>query len=134
LLQLSGLRAVDNPKVSAGEIYNVADDEQLTLRQWVEIITQVMNYRWEIVNVPKVIARPGWPLLPFQGPTSHRLMDTRKVELELGYKDLVPVRLALERTVQWYIEHQPERGGETESRLQDPFDYTVGDEVINLYS
>ena len=128
------LLAVDHPKASAGEIYNVADDEQFTLRQWVEMITQAMSYRWEIVSVPEVIARPGWPLLPFQGPASHRLMDTQKVKLVLGYKDVVPVRLALEGTVQWYIEHRPEQGGETESRLQDPFDYAVEDEIVNLYN
>jgi nucleoside-diphosphate-sugar epimerase len=128
------LLAVDNPDISAGQIYNVADENQLTLRQWVETIADIMNHQWEIVGMPEVLAKPARPLLPFQGPTSHRLMDIRKIMEQLGYKDKVFVSEGLRRTVDWYLKHPPEYGGEVESLLQDPFDYEAEDKLIALYN
>lgn len=127
------LLAVDNPDISDGQIYNVADENQLTLWQWLETITGIMNYQWEIVSMPAVLAKPARPLLPFQGPTSHRLMDIRKIMEQLGYKDKVLVSEGLRRTVEWYLKHPPEYGGEVESRLQDPFNYEAEDKLIALY-
>ena len=40
---------------------------------------------------------------------------------------------ALRRTARWYIEHQPERGGELEQRLQDNFDYETEDQLAAIY-
>jgi nucleoside-diphosphate-sugar epimerase len=127
------LLTIEQPKISGGQIYNIGDEKQLTLRQWVEVITQIMNYDWEIVGMPEIIAKPGWPMLPFQGPTSHRLMDIRKIQDQLGYRDKVFVEEALRRTINWYLENRPEPGGETEIRLQDPFNYQAEDQIIELY-
>jgi nucleoside-diphosphate-sugar epimerase len=127
------LLSVDYPEISSGQIYNVGDEKQLTLRQWVEVITHIMDYHWEIISIPEVIATPAWPFLPFQGPTSHRLMDTRKIQNQLGYKDKIPVEEALRRTVKWYLKNRPTPGGEVEIRLQDPFNYQAEDQIIKLY-
>jgi len=127
------LLAVDNPEICSGKVYNLGDDRQLTLRQWVESITHIMGYEWEIVSMPEVLARPGLPLLPFQGPSSHRLMDIRRIQRELGYRDRVCVTEALRRTVSWYLENPPECGGEVENRLIDPFDYEREDKMVKLY-
>jgi undecaprenyl pyrophosphate synthase len=40
---------------------------------------------------------------------------------------------ALRRTVRWYVEHQPERGGDLEQRLQDSFDYDAEDQLAAIY-
>jgi nucleoside-diphosphate-sugar epimerase len=127
------LLAVDKSDESAGQIYNLGDDRQLTVRQWVETISNTMGYNLEIMSMPEILAKPAWCLLPFQGPTSHRLMDTRKIQKELGYSDKVPVEEALRRTVEWYLAHPPSVGGEEEKRLQDPFDYQAEDRIIELY-
>ena len=37
------------------------------------------------------------------------------------------------QTVKWYVEHQPERGGEIEKRLQDPFNYEGEDRIVVAY-
>lgn len=126
------LLAVDRPDVSRGKIYNLADERQLTLRQWVESIAAIMNHQWRIVSMPEILAKPAMSLLPFQGPTSHRLLDTRKVRDELGYADKVPVEEGMRRTVQWCLDHPLSR--EEESRqLQDPFDYEAEDRIIALF-
>jgi hypothetical protein len=59
-------------------------------------------------------------------------MDLYKIKL-LGYVDQIPPEEALRRTVRWYVEHQPERGGEIEQRLQDPFDYETEDKLAAIY-
>ena len=35
--------------------------------------------------------------------------------------------------MQWYLKNQPERGGEIEKRLQDPFDYAGEDRLIAVF-
>jgi nucleoside-diphosphate-sugar epimerase len=127
------LLAVDHPTVSRGKIYNLGDERQLTLRQWVETISSIMGYSWEIVSMPEIMAKPARTLLPFQGPTSHRLMSTRKIQDQLGYRDQVPVEEAFRRTVEWLLKRRPLPGGEEESRLQDPFEYETEDKLITLY-
>lgn len=105
------LLAVEHPKVSRGQIYNLGDERQLTIRQWVETISSIMGYSWEIVSMPEILAKPARTLLPFQGPTSHRLMSTRKIQDQLGYRDKVPMEKAFQRTVEWLLKHRPLPGG-----------------------
>ncbi|MGH7961957.1 MAG: NAD-dependent epimerase/dehydratase family protein [Candidatus Binatia bacterium] len=125
------LLAIDQPQASAGQIYNCGDETQLTLHQIVEIITRALNYDWEIVCLPNAVARPAWPFT--LGSPHHRLLDLTKIKQDLGYKDVLPVEEALARTAHWYVEHQPERGGEIEKRLQDPFNYPAEDQLVAIF-
>ena len=127
------LLAVDQPEVAAGQIYNCGDERILTLHQWVELIAQAMDYDGEIVCVPGVVAHPAQPLLPLVTTWHHIVMDLFKVKSELGYRDRLPVEDALPRTVCWYLEHQPPRGGEIEKNLFDPFDYAAEDQLVTTY-
>ena len=124
------LLAVDQPQKSAGQIYNVGDEKTLSLRQWVELITRIMNYDWELVEVPISLARPS---IPYVSRIHHVVFDLTKVKTELGYQDVVPVEEAMRRTVEWYLEHQPDLGGEEELRLQDSFNYEGEDRLIQAY-
>jgi nucleoside-diphosphate-sugar epimerase len=124
--------AVERPEASAGQIYNCGDEQQLTLAQMVEVIARAMGRELEIIGVPDAVASAA-RALTLQGSSHHRLMDLHKVRSELGYRDLVPVAEALTRTVRWYVEHQPERGGEIEKRLHDPFDYETEDKLAAIY-
>ncbi len=130
------LLAVDKPKESDGQIYNVRDEVALTIRQRVEMITKVMNYEWEIVNLPCELA---WATFPYTAPTrgdvpllflQHRLIDISKIKTQLGYRDVVPIGEAIERTVKWFLEHRPQPGGPEEISLGDPFDYAAEDRLI----
>ena len=44
--------AVDNPKASAGQIYNVCDERMVSHREWVRLIAKEMNSAVEFVEIP----------------------------------------------------------------------------------
>ena len=82
--------------------------------------------------MPWHLATPARPLVakPF---TTHRVFDLGKLKHELGYRDVVAPAEGLARTARWLNGNQPERGGMTEQILQDPFDYTAEDELIERW-
>ncbi len=123
------LLAVEKPGIAAGQIYNCADQETLTLRQVVDIIAKSMQHDWEVVTMPWELAVPARPLIGQLLPT-HRVMDISKIRHELGYCDVVKPAEALARTARWLADHRPESGGFEEMVLQDPFDYQTEDRLI----
>jgi nucleoside-diphosphate-sugar epimerase len=122
------LLAVDRPEIACGRIYNCADEEVLSLRQSCEIIAAAAGARIEIVSMPWELAPCARPLVMQPLPT-HRVLDITRIRTELGYRDVVPARTALARTVQWLIDHPPARGGVEEMVLEDPFDYAAEDRL-----
>jgi nucleoside-diphosphate-sugar epimerase len=126
------LLAVDHPDVAAGQIYNCGDDRQFPVRQIVEIIADEMNHKLEIISLPAEVAYPASGVSLGITP-HHKLLDLHKIKQQLGYHDSIPPEEALRRTARWYIEHQPERGGDLEQRLQDSFDYDAEDQLAAIY-
>lgn len=124
--------AVDHPEASAGQIYNCGDEQQFTLRQLVEVIARTMNHEWEIIGVPDSVATPARGLM-LQTTSHHRIMDLYKIKTDLDYKDLFTPEAAVAKTVNWYLEHRPERGGELEKALQDSFDYPAEDKLVKIF-
>jgi nucleoside-diphosphate-sugar epimerase len=124
--------AVDKPDVAAGQIYNCGDEYQLTIYQLVEVIAHAMNHKWEIIGLPDAFGTSARALV-LAGTTDHCVVDLSKLKTELGYHDPVPVEEAIARTVAWYVEHQPEHGGDLEQRLRDQFDYAAEDRVLKIY-
>jgi len=90
------LLAIDQPQASMGEVFNCGDDEKLTIRQVVEIITDELDHRWELLSMPAEFAIPARPLM-MNYRTTHRVMDTTKLRTLLGYRDVVPAREAVRR-------------------------------------
>ncbi len=126
------LLAVDKPEASAGQIYNCGDEQTLTLRQTIEVIAKTMNHTWDIIGMPDAVATPARPM-SLQEISHHRVVDLTKIKDQLGYRDLYSPVEALAKTTRWYLENQPERGGEIEKRLQDPFDYAGEDRLVAVY-
>jgi nucleoside-diphosphate-sugar epimerase len=126
------LLAVDRPEAAAGQIYNCGDDRQYSVRQVVEIIADEMQHKFEIVSLPAEVAYPARGI-SLEITPQHKLMDLHKIKQELGYSDVLAPEEALRRTARWYLEHQPERGGELEQRLQDSFDYETEDKLAAIY-
>jgi nucleoside-diphosphate-sugar epimerase len=122
------LLAIDQPDASEGQIFNAGDDERLTIRQVAELISDEMDYSWELMSMPYELAVPARPLMMNQLPT-HRVLDTSKLRARLGYRDAVPAREAVRRAARWLVENPPERGGYEETALQDPFDYAAEDRL-----
>lgn len=124
--------ALENPKAE-GQVYNASDEAALTVLQIVQVIGEIMDHKWEIVPVPRVLMPkiPQTQGLPFSCDPydiePHLLLDTSKIRAELGYRDLVPVRKAMENTVKWLCDHPPQ---------EDEFavvEYDRLDEAIRKY-
>jgi nucleoside-diphosphate-sugar epimerase len=123
------LLAIDQPEASKGEIFNCGDDEKLTIRQVVEIITDELGHDWELLSMPAELAVPARPLM-MNARTTHRVLDTSKLQARLGYADMVPSRQAVRLAARWLVDHPPALGGYEERALQDPFDYGAEDRLV----
>jgi len=121
--------AVDNPALSAGQIYNVRDQTLLSGRDWINAICLVMDYTFEFVNIPYSIARPSHI---YCGLSRHHVLDISKIQRELGYRDLVPFEKGLALTVEWYLSNLNLQN--TLFSGFDPFDYAVEDRIMDAFA
>jgi nucleoside-diphosphate-sugar epimerase len=122
------LLAVDNPEIAAGKRYSVADEYVLSMRQRIEYVTSYLDHAIELVDMPYELAWPAHPL--WRHERGHRLCQSTLIRAELGYREQVSTESAMARTVDWLLANRPERGGEAERQIGDPFDYTREDELI----
>lgn len=128
------LLAVDKPDASAGQIYNLRDDELLHNHEWVSLIEDTLNHQFEHVDIPFSWLPEGFRATPPQLLSRHHaVMDISKIKRQLGYCDSVSAQQALEKTVRWYWDNPLESGCESEQNLGDPFDYSYEDAVIAAY-
>lgn len=126
------LLAFDKPEVAGGEIYHVADEEVLSLRQVTEIMAKALGRTIEIVGMPWHLATPARPLVG-QPSTTHRVYDLHKLKRDLGYRDVVPAREAYAITAKWLDANPIEEGGMADMVLQDPFDYDAEDRLVEAW-
>ena len=127
------LLAIEQPDAAAGFVYNVGDEEVLTIRQVVELIAHALGAHLDVVSMPYDLALPARPLLTQPLPT-HRVLDLTRVRTTLGYRDLVPARAAIARTARWLAENPCAPGGQEEIVLTDPFDYAAEDRLIDAWN
>jgi nucleoside-diphosphate-sugar epimerase len=125
------LLAAQQPEAAAGQIYNCADELQLTMAQWIEVVARAMDSEIEIIGVPDKYAYPARGLMMFHGPSNHQLFDLHKVKTELGYRDLVPPLEAMERTVHWYRDNPPKETPEAAADLAK--NYELEDAIGAVY-
>jgi nucleoside-diphosphate-sugar epimerase len=126
------VRGVEQPERSSGMVFNVGDEEVLTVRQMVELCARELGADLEVVSLPYDLAVPAWPLLAQPFPT-HRVLDLARLHHRLGHRDVVPAREAVARTARWLAEHPPAHDGIEERVLTDPFDYTAEDALIESW-
>jgi nucleoside-diphosphate-sugar epimerase len=127
------LRAIEQPSAAAGNIFNVGDEEVLTVRQVIELVGAALGRPLDIVSMPFDLAVPARPLLT-QPAVTHRVLDLTRVRTVLGYHDVTPAREAIRVTARWLAEHPCERGGQEEMVLTDPFDYAAEDRLIDAWA
>ena len=120
------------PSAARGTIFNIGDEEVLTVRQVVELCARELGAEIEIVSMPYELAVPAWPLLA-QPSATHRVLDLTRVHHQLGHRDVVPAREAVAHTARWLAEHPPARGGLEEMVLTDPFDYAAEDALMDAW-
>ncbi len=124
------LLAVDKPRESSGQIYNIRDQQQYTQRQHASFIARHMGRECELVEVPPLLAHRVYKgaAAPFREPLIE--FDIGKIVRELGYHDVVPPAQGLASAVDWLVANRPEPGGEIERQLGDPFAYEAEDRLI----
>ena len=126
------LLAVDRPDVANGESYNVGDDDQFTLRQWMEVLVDIVGGELEIVSIPMEIGRATFAEQnPMEGRLPHALVDTSKIRRELGYKDVVTAKDAMKESVDWLLAHPP--NSVDFGSFVDQFDYATEDRLLAAY-
>ncbi|HEV2368922.1 MAG TPA: hypothetical protein VGR90_03555 [Acidimicrobiales bacterium] len=126
------LLAIAQPERAAGRVYNVGDEEVLTISQVVEICARALGAELEQVSMPYDLAVPARPLMTQPLPT-HRVLDLTRIRSELGYADVVPARRAVAETARWLAEHPPAPDGPEAKVLGDPFDYRAEDALIGRW-
>lgn len=132
------LLTVDQPEVSAGRVYHVADEVTPTDGERAKAIASALGAEIELVNYPREAGRPayfwgGGRNLESMGaegppPTHHKLLDSSRIRSELGFTDVVPFYEAVRRTADYYRQNPLEYGGDEEARIGDPFDYEAEDQ------
>ncbi len=126
------LRAIEHPERARGTIFNIGDEEALTVRQMIEICARALDAELELVSMPYDLALPARPLLAQALPT-HRLLDLSALHHQLGHRDVVPAREATARTARWLAANPPKPGGTEEMVLTDPFDYDSEDQLVDSW-
>jgi nucleoside-diphosphate-sugar epimerase len=127
----SVVAALTQPEVASGKKFYVADVGQYSLGERIEAICRYMGHEMELVEMPYEFARPCHPLWRFR--PGHRVNNTSRSRVELGYRDVVSVDDALKRTVDWLVAHPLEPGGQEEQKIGDPFDYAAEDLLIESW-
>ena len=124
------LAAVDRPDAAAGEVFNVGDVQQFSLRQWCQLISGFAGGSLEVVSLPFDLAGPGRGLFPVPHD-EHGLLSIHKARTVLGYVEMVSAGDALRDTTRWYLDNPPDE--RTTSRMTDKFDYAAEDALLAAY-
>jgi nucleoside-diphosphate-sugar epimerase len=107
---------------AAGRTYHVADQDTVTEREWVEQIARAAGWRGKIIVLPD--EQLPAHLRHDYDFTQDWSLDSARIRKELGYRDITPHEVAMERTVEWEGANPPEKIDEAE------FDYAAEDAVV----
>jgi nucleoside-diphosphate-sugar epimerase len=126
------LLAVDHMQIASGQTYNIADQLQHSLRQWIELIVDLAGGSLDLVSLPWELAYPAHSLFPFAGAGApHDLLDATKIQRDLGYRDKISVPDALLETIDYYNRHPVDVT--QHASFHDLFDYQREDILISTY-
>jgi nucleoside-diphosphate-sugar epimerase len=84
---------------AARRIYNVAEPVAFTELEWTEKVAKTAGWQGEILVVPS--ERGPAHLKPPGNWKQHWAADSSRIRRELGYRETVPLREALEATIRW---------------------------------
>ncbi len=106
---------------AAGRVYNVAEQPAFSEREWAGKIAAATGWDGEFVIVPK--DRMPLHLTQKGNSAQHWEADSSRIRRELGYREPVPLELAIARTIEW------ERANPPGEFNPNPFDYAAEDAV-----
>ncbi len=112
---------------AAGRVYNVGNEEALSVAELLELIAQVAGWSGRILAVP---ADELPEALREHGSLDQDfVLETTRLRTELGYREHVDLRESLRRTVEWMRLHPP-APDDRHPLLQQKTDYAAEDAVI----
>lgn len=97
--------AIDDER-AAGRIYNVAEADAPTEREWLEAVAQIAGWSGQIIEVDEDELPEAWA--PGMEIQQHLLIDTTRIRGELGYRERFTRQEALKRTIDWERDHLPD--------------------------
>jgi nucleoside-diphosphate-sugar epimerase len=110
--------------VSIGEVYNLAQEEMVTLREFVLKAAEILRVEVELVDIPsRVLAKAslGTSFSPFFGRRPF-VMDIQKARRDLDFSS-TPFDTWMRKTIQWYLE---------EYKGDPPENYRLRDKEIEI--
>ena len=111
-----------------GEIFNVADREVLSLRQWIRTIADALDCEVEMVSVPVEAASITFSYSKGPFTMGHRVLSIDKACRRLDVeRHLRSAPDALRATVEWYVDDPSRQPVEL---ANDRFDYDAEDALI----
>lgn len=126
------LTMVDRPDVADGQVYNAADDDQFSIRQWAETVAMMLGADMDFVGIPSVMAPSALVELYPPGARPHMLLDTTKARVELGYRQVVTAHDATREALEWFAENPVT--AESYPMYTATFDYELEDRLIRAYA
>ncbi|WP_375475516.1 NAD-dependent epimerase/dehydratase family protein [uncultured Nostoc sp.] len=114
---------------ATGRIYHVADVEALTEAQRITRVGKIAGWQGKVVIVPKSQLSTEWKL---PGNTEQDwFVDSTRIRQELGYKEIVPLDEALQRTIDWQWTHSPQEP----QQFAVPWllDYAIEDAILSKF-
>lgn len=90
---------------ASDRIYNVADLEVLSEAQRLEKISQVAGWPGKVVIAPQNQLSLDWQ--SSLNTQQDWYVDTTRIRQELGYSEIVPLKTALQETIDWQRHHLP---------------------------
>jgi nucleoside-diphosphate-sugar epimerase len=135
---------IDHSELAAGNIYQAADDRQLSQREWIEFIAGLMGHEFNYTDIPTTIASPGMSSAPLGGEDlffsstadlaagrlRHHVPTAEKARVELDYHERVTAEAWLEKTVEFLLANPPAVDGTHPSLTPLDFDYAAEDDLL----
>lgn len=91
-----------NSEQAAGQAYNIAQGEVVTLKNMVDLSAEALGVEANIVNIPSdVFTQTEFEYPETYGPMINFMLDNSKAEQELGYTH-TPFKDWISETVLWY--------------------------------
>ncbi|MBG9941182.1 NAD-dependent epimerase/dehydratase family protein [Brevibacillus formosus] len=102
------------------QIYHVAEEPCLSMREWIERIGSVYGWNGKVVTALSTELPNEW--VPQIETRQNVQLDTAKIRRELGYTEQTTAEESMRRTIAWEIDHPPEN-------VLQGIEYSIEDKV-----
>lgn len=98
-----------NKKNTKSKIYNIGNDDELTIEKLTKLVGSKFNYNDKYINKKQ-----------FPGSTQRRCPDISKIKKEFNLKPKVSLNKGLEKTIKWYLNYFNQNKKSFEKSFEKP--------------